>query len=86
MTPIPYDQDAKRYLNIKIRHVVKTYNDKGELSRKDTLYDVTECSSEFLNKTEYQKQFIENEANANTYCATHPDIFLEGTRGSQYVN
>lgn len=70
-----YDDDAKRFIEINLLHIQKSYNAAGEMSKTVDKYPPTACSqSQF--RTDFERAFwLENEP-TTFYCFNNDDIYM----------
>ena len=52
-TPVDLDKESRRFIHVRAKNVIKSYNKDGKLSKTDKYYDVAPCSSKSF-KTEYE--------------------------------
>ena len=52
---IDLDWESRKYLRIRMRHILKTYDENGELTVNNTYYPLEKCSEEYLNNTEFER-------------------------------
>ena len=78
---VPYDDETKRFIEINLLMIEKSYNAAGEMTKTVNSYPPTECSqSQF--RTEYERAFwLENEA-TTFYCFNNDEIYMQGTKSS----
>ena len=50
-TSVKLDRESRKYINVRLRHISKKYDENNELSIENTYYSLTQCSESFLNKT-----------------------------------
>ena len=80
---VPLDQESKRYISVKARHIVKTY-ENGIMNLTDTYYDLTQCTSDYYSNTDFEKKYYEEYIIPDPYhyCFEEPGVKLYGTRSS----
>ena len=75
------DYESKKYIKIRLNNIFVSYDLNGNEEHKSKYYDLTPCSNNFINNTQFQyssnqHQFI--------YCSRDPQIYLSGTQDDQF--
>ena len=51
------DRDSRRYIHVKLNHVIKTYDSKGRETTKSNLHNVVRCDEKMF-KSGSEKQYF----------------------------
>ena len=51
---IELDRDSRKYIHLRLRHILKEFDSEGEMIVTNTYYPFTRCSEEFFQKTEFE--------------------------------
>ena len=50
---VDFNEESRKYFHVRVKNVIKTYDDAGKLKERSKYYDVEPCSSSSF-KTEYE--------------------------------
>ena len=79
---VELNRESRQYIHVRVRHITKTYDEEGNMNITNKYYPLKKCSEEFMNKTEFERKFYEQNKGSNSYCMDDPEIMLRGTRDS----
>ena len=69
-------------IHVRLNMVTKTY-DVDSVEKVDNKYfPLTRCSEQYLNNTDYEKQFYNYNKEKFLYCVEDPGVYMQGTRDS----
>ena len=78
-TTIKLDRESRKYIHVRLKEVTKSYND-GIESTAEKIFQINQCSEEFMSSTKYEQEFYAYNIDSNYYCVDNKEVYLQGTR------
>ena len=50
-------EESKKYIKVRVNNIVKTYDSDGVVTRENNYSEITKCSKELFEKTEFMSNF-----------------------------
>jgi len=76
-----YDDEAKRFIEMNLLHVQKSYNNNGVMSKVVDMYPPTPCRQSNY-RTDYERAFLQENQDTTFYCFDNDNIYMQGTKSS----
>ena len=78
---VAFDNDAKRYIDIKLLHIQKSYDANGVMTKVVDSYPPTPCRQSLF-RTPFERAFFLENEETTFYCFDNDNIYMQGTKSS----